>query len=106
MQYKLKTTKDNLYNKGFHYNKSMSDETDFYSMRFPAHKYKKATTLECELTVELQTGNVTINLYNYGTNEIYTPFYNLEYGKFPILDTVNKAIEDKLKKIGAIKVNE
>ena len=104
MQYKLKTTKDDLYSKGFHYNKLMSDETDFYSMRFPVHKYKKTTTLECELAVELQTGNITINIFNYGTNEIYTPFYNLEYGRYAILDSINKAIEDQLKKIGAKEV--
>ena len=31
MEYKLKTTKDDLYSKGFHYNKLMSDETDCVS---------------------------------------------------------------------------
>ena len=106
MQYKLKTTKDDLYSKGFHYNKLMSEETDIYSMRFSVHKYRKITILECELSVELQTGDITINVFYYGTNEIYTPFYNHEYGIYSILDSINKAVEDQLKKIGAKEVEK
>ena len=106
MGYKLKTTKDDLYNKGFHYNKLMSDDTDFYSMRFPVHKYNKHVTLEGEILVELQTGDVIINVYNFGTNDRYTPFYNLDYGKYEILESINKVIEEHLKKIGAKKRNE
>lgn len=106
MQYKLKTTKDDLYSKGFHYNKLMSDETDFYSLRFPVHKYKKYITLECELAVELQTGDVVINVFNYGTNERYTPFYNQDYGRYEILNSIYKAIEEQLKKIGAKEVKK
>ena len=105
MQYKLKTTKEDLYSKGFHYNKLMSEETEFYSMRFPVHKYKKITILECEVAVELQTGNITINVFYHGTNEIYTPFYNPEYGIYAILDSVNMAVKDQLKKIGAKEVD-
>lgn len=101
MGYKLKTTKDDLYNKGFHYNKLMSDESsDCYSLRFPVHKYKKTTVLECEVTVELQTGNVIINVFNAGTNDIYVPYYNREYGKYEILDTINATIKKQLKKFG------
>ena len=106
MRYKLKTTKDDLYSKGFHYNKLMSDETDIYSLRFPVHRYKKYTTLECELIVELQTGEISINVFNYGTNERYAPFYHLEYGKYEILEVINKNIEEQLKKIGAKEVKK
>lgn len=106
MQYKLKTTKGDLYSKGFRYNKLMSDETDFYSIRFPVHKYKRYTTLECEIMVELQTGDITINVFDCGTKEIYTPFYNQEYGKHEILNLINKVIEERLKKIGAKEVNK
>ena len=102
MEYKLKITKDELYRKGFHYNKLMSDDiSDFYSLRFPALKYKKIPTLDCELTVELQTGKVLINVFNSGTNDIYTPFYNCEYGKYETLNAIDKAIKDQLKKLGA-----
>jgi hypothetical protein len=105
-RYVLKTTKDDLYSKGFRYNKLMSDETDFYSLRFPVHKYGKHTTLECELTVELQTGDIIINVFSCGTRERYTPFYVKNYGRYEILNSVNKIIEEQLKKIGAKEVKE
>lgn len=101
MEYILKATKDELYSKDFHYNKLMSDDvTDCYSLRFPVFKYKKLTVLECELVVELQTGRVTTNVFNYGTNDVYTPFYYSEYGNYPILDSINAAINAQYKKLG------
>ena len=106
MEYKLKTTKDDLYSKGFHYNKLMSDETDLYSLRFPVHKYKKYTTLEAEVIVELQTGDIVVNVFNFGTNERYSPFYIQEYGRYDILDSINKTIDAQLKKIGAKEVKK
>jgi hypothetical protein len=106
MRYKLKTTKDDLYSKGFRYNKLMSDETDIYSLRFPVHRYKKYVTLEGELLVELQSGEISINVFNYGTNERYSPFYYQEYGRYEILNPINKTIEDQLKKIGAKEVKK
>ena len=102
MQYKLKTSKDDLYRKGFHYNKLMSDDNvEFYSMRFPVMKYKNTPTLECELTVELQTGQVQINVFNYGTNDVYAPYYSSEYGKYETLDKIDEVIKTRLKKLGA-----
>lgn len=104
MGYKLKTTKDALYKKGFYYNKFMSSEdSDVYSTKFPVYKYKKSTVLECEVSVELQTGDVVINVFNYGTRDIYAPFYNAEYGKCEILYDINNAIELQLKKFGVKK---
>lgn len=101
MGYVLKTTKDDLYSKGFRYNKLMSDDvTDCYSLRFPVHRYKKSTTLECELLVEFQTGCVITNVFNYGTNDIYAPYYHNEYGNYPILDSINAAIKTQYKKLG------
>lgn len=102
MGYILKATKDELYKKGFHYNKMMSDDvTDCYSLRFPVHKYKKHTVLECEMTVELQTGNVITNVFNYGTNDIYAPCYFTGFGNYPIIDSINAAIKAQYKKLGA-----
>ena len=102
MGYVLKTTKDDLYSKGFHYNKMMSDDvTDCYSLRFPVHRYKKTIVLECEIIVELQTGRVITNVFNYGTNDIYAPYYNNEYGNhFSLLDSINTAIKAQFKKLG------
>lgn len=102
MAYKLKASKDELYRKGFHYNKLMSDETsEFYSLRFPVLKYKKTPTLECELTVELQTGQMLINVFNYGTNDVYAPYYSSEYGKYETINKIDEVIKTQLKKLGA-----
>jgi len=106
MEYKLKTTKEDLIKKGFHYNKSMSDDMEVYSLRFPVHKYKKHITLEAELAIVLQTGEVIINVFNYGTNERYFHYYNQEYGKCELLDSINKEISNKLNKIGAKEVKK
>ena len=101
MGHVLYLTKNELYNKGFRYNKLMSDDIiDCYSIRFPVYKYKRMTVLECELVVELQTCRVITNVYNYGTNDVYLPYYNREYGNYPILDSINAAIRAQYKKLG------
>lgn len=105
-KYKLKATKDELYKKGFYYNKSMSDDgLDCYSIRFWVLKYNKIPTVDCELTVELQTGNVLINVYNHGTNDIYVPYYNQEYGNYKTLDIIENEIQNYIKRLG-IKIKE
>lgn len=107
MGYKLKASKDELYKKGFHYNKLLSDnQSEFYSLRFPVLKYKNISTLECEITVEMQTGKLLINVYKAGTNDNYIPFYNSEYGKYPILKDINDAISKQLNKIGAKEIKK
>ena len=107
MGYKLKASKDELYKKGFHYNKLLSDnQSEFYSLRFPVLKYKNISTLECEITVEMQTGKLLINVYKAGTNDNYIPFYDHEYGRYPILNGINDNITKQLKKLGAKSKNK
>ena len=107
MEYKLKTSKDELYNKGFRYNKLMSEEgSDFFTLRFPVLKYKKTTTLECEMSVELQTGDIVMNIFNSGTNDIYAPYYNRKYGEYETIDSIDRSIELQLKRIGAKEVKK
>ena len=100
MGYKLLTTKEDLYNKGFRYNSVMSDtEIECYSIRFPVLKYNKHTTLECELTVELQTGNVIIDVFNYRSRDQYTPYYHVECGRYETLDIIQNEINNYIKKL-------
>lgn len=107
MGYKLKTTKEDLYNKGFRYNSLMSDmDTDCYSIRFPVLKYKKQITLECELTVELQTGKVIINVFNYRTRDQYAPYYYVEYGRYYTLEAIQNEINKYIKKLGIKKIDK
>ena len=101
-EYKLNNpTIENIRNLGFRYSTLLStDEEKIYIYRFPVYKYKNKTVLECELTVGFDTNNIIINVYN-SHHEIYTPFYNVEYGNFePILDIVNKNINKEFKKLG------
>ena len=99
--YKLKTTKEDLYNKGFRYNKNLSDDIDYYTLRFPAYKYKNTSVIDCELTIELESGEVRINVFNSNTKTTYAPYYNNYYGgENKVLDAVNKNIESMLRKLG------
>lgn len=67
--------KNELKNYGLHYNKLMSDsECDFYSIRFPALQYHKTTTVDGEIIINMNSGNVKINAYNYGTDNYYPHF--------------------------------
>ena len=107
MGYKLKTTKEDLYNKGFRYNSLMSDmEMDCYSIRFPVLKHNKQTTLECELSVELPTGNVIINVFNYRTRDQYSPYYYIEYGRYDTLEVIQNEINKYIKKLGIKEVKK
>jgi hypothetical protein len=98
-------TIENLRNLGFRYSTLLSnDEEKIYIYRFPVYKYKNKTVLECELTVEINTNNIIVNVYN-SHHEIYTPFYNVEYGNFePILDIVNKNINKEFRKLGVERI--
>ena len=102
MGYTLKASKDELYKKGFHYSVMRSDrDSEYYSLRFPVHKHKQHTTLECELNVQLETGEVLIDVFKYGTRSIYAPYYYNEYGgKNEVLESVQDTINKQMKKLG------
>lgn len=88
-----------LKNLGFHYNKEISDnDNKYYSIRFPVVKYNTHTSIEGEITVDVTSGAILINVYDLKGNH-YAPFYNCEYGNFDdILQMINKNIEKQLRK--------
>ncbi len=94
-------TKEWLLSNGFRYNRLFSDdEAEVYTYRFPVYKYNKFTALECELKVMLGNDVINVNVYDYGTNDKYAPFYYCEYGNYDkILKEINKKIDIALKKI-------
>lgn len=95
--YKQSLSREWLTNNGFRYNRNLSDdEIHIYTYRFPVFKYEKMTVLECELSIALEIGEVKINVYDYGTNNKYAPFYYCEYGNY---DKVLKIVWDKIKYI-------
>ena len=82
-----------------------SSESVIYTHRFPVYKHHGITTLDGEITIIGDTGDVIIDVYNMNRN-IYPPFYHVEYGDFsPMLDKINNRINQELKKLG-IKKND
>jgi hypothetical protein len=78
--YELKNhTLENLKSLGFYrYSPMCDDETTYYIYRFPIYKHLRITTLECELKVCLETGEIRIDLYDMNYN-IFPMFYNNDY---------------------------
>lgn len=90
-------TKEWLLNNGFKYSRPLSnDDASVYTYRFPVFKYKKMIVLECELGVILEENDISINVYDYGTNDKYASFYYCEYGNY---DRILKNIWDKIERM-------
>jgi len=96
-------SKKELKKHGFRHNKFMSDsEGDFYSIRFPVLQYHKTTTIDGEIIIDLNSGDIKINAYNYGTNSCYSPFYQNACSKVyePVIKKINKEFNKMFSKLG------
>lgn len=98
---KKNITKEWLLSNGFRYSRLLSDdETEVYTYRFPVYKHNKFTVLECELKVVLGEEIISINVYDYNTNDKYAPFYYCKYGNYDkMLKEINGKIGSMLKKL-------
>ncbi len=98
-------TKQNLFSLGFHYySPNKRGDSDIYTYRFPVHKYKKYTTIECEITTECISGKTLLNFYDKATNTMYYPFYEIntyQYSK-EFLESMDKIVKKELRKLGII----
>lgn len=101
-------TKEWLNKNNFRYNRILSDiEDNIYTCRFPLCKNGFFTTLECELRCIESTGEMSVDVYEYGTRNKYAPFYSVEYGDYSVmLNSINKKINRELKKLEVIKLND
>ncbi len=89
----------------FRYNSYLSEYGDeVYTYKFPLVIYNKITTIECEIAVSLVTGIVNANVYNAGTRELYSSYYNREFGNCEILKSIDVKIENKFKELGIKKI--
>lgn len=95
-------TKEWLNKNDFRYNRMLSDSDDsVYTYRFPLHKNGYFTTLECELSCVETTGEINVDVYDYGTRNRYAAFYCTEYGDYScMLKAINKRINAELKRLG------
>ena len=99
---KYNITKEWLISKGFCYNKIFSEkDSDAYTYRFPVHKYGSCTTLDGEITIFINDGNVKLNVYDSRTRHKYAPFYCVEYGNYgSFIDEINNRFLCELNKLG------
>ena len=99
--YKKDINKDWFYKNGFKYNPILSNDTDVYSVRFPVYKNGFFTILDCEISIYTDTGDVNIEVFEYGTRDRYASFYYAEYGDYSImLKKIWEQINKELKKFG------
>lgn len=105
----MNSDRKKLKKNGFHYNKYISDsDCDFYSVKFPVLQYNNSTTVDGEIIVDMNTGEIRVNAYNYGTRNYYSPFYKKECSEVyePIIKKINNAFYNMFNKIGIIKSEE
>lgn len=89
----------------FRYSSYLSEYGDeIYTYSFPLVTYNKITTIECEIAVSIATGIINVNIYNAGTKELYTSYYDREFGNCELLKSIDMKIDNKLKELGIEKV--
>ncbi len=89
----------------FKYSSYLSDYGDeVYAYKFPVVSYNRVTTVECEISVSIITGVININVYNANTRELYSTYYNREYGKCKLIKSIDLKIDRKLKELGIEKL--
>lgn len=100
--YKMKDySKEFLQKNRFRYNSYLSDYGDeVYTYRSPLVSYARTTTIECEIAVSVITGTVNVNVYNAGTRELYAQYYDREFGRYEIMESIDARIDDKLMGLG------
>ena len=101
MYIKENVSKEWLQSNGFRRNRIFSNnEIDLYTYRFPVYRYGDTCTLECELSIVLQSGRVNIDVYDYSTRNKYAPFYCVKYGNYSnIVNQINEKIQIELKRL-------
>lgn len=104
--YKIKDySKEFLQKHKFRYSSYLSEYGDeIYTYKFPLVFYNKTVTIECEIAVSLITGSVNINVYNAGTRELYSSYYNREYGNCELLESIDMKIDNKLEELRIEKI--
>lgn len=107
-KFKLKNIDEkHLKDLGFKYSSLRSDsDTTMYFYIFPVYKYKNKTVLECELNIDINSGQIYLDVKSTYNNEFYPPFYDEKNNKAhsKILSTIHKKIITELKNIDAVEV--
>ena len=90
----------------YHYDKNRSDnEFEFYSRKFPVYKHYFRPEIECVISIDVNTGIASINVYTVSTGNIYAPFYQNEYGNYEkVMSIIHGNIISEINRIGLTEV--
>lgn len=93
-------SKKHLLEVGF--NCVFSDEDkNYFIYRFPIIKSYKRTTIEGVILINSDSGEIILDVIDTNNNNLYTPFYIIEYGRYDtILKNINNEINKTLRKLG------
>lgn len=94
-EYKSTLTHQELKDKGFRY----SQENQYYTYNFPVHKYNKKPVITCQVFV-YEDNTIKYDVINASNGELYSSYYNKEYGRNDLSNKINKIINSEFKKIG------
>lgn len=100
-KYKVNLTKESMKELGFRYDYELGD----YVLKFTVYKYGKIPLIFCKLGIDEET-NIIWHCVCDANNNLYTPYYNHEYGKNSIVPNIERKIKKKLKELGAKLLNE
>lgn len=100
-------TVENLKSLGFRrYSLISSDENKlpYYIYRFPVNKYLGTTTLECELVIDSDTGDMRVDVRDMD-RDLFSMFYNQPTkSNKDFLSKIKKNIIKEFKKLGLMKI--
>ena len=107
MEYVMKKcSKERLEKAGFMFSpKYSSEDTSIYKLRFDVYRYRKEIpSLECEISVCAESGDVELDVFDKHTRSKYASWYlqgTLGYeGKNEVVDIINRHIATKLESLG------
>lgn len=97
---KKNVTEKWLLDNHFRQNRIYSDgDLVAYTYRFPVYKYGSCVTLDGEIIIFLNNGEVRLNVFDSNTRNKYAPFYYNEYGDFThMLRIITRNFEKQLNK--------
>lgn len=100
-KYKVNLTNEKKKELGFKYDYELGD----YVLKFTVYKYGKIPLIFCKLGIDEETNMIWHCIYD-ASNNLYTPYYNREYGRNNIVPKIEKEVKKKLNELGAKSVNE
>ncbi len=98
--YKPNITKEWIRKSPFRYSFPDGDE-EAYTYKFPVYKKDNKTLLESEIILFNKSEDVFVNVFRYGTNEKYCPYYSIFSNKnSEIIKKINRNILKEFHKLG------